>query len=495
MVDKFALKPIAIGYANYGFFSRQDYNLATDYPGRMPGAAGVLLYKARSGNGAGGTSLDSKKDLNWQERAVFPGSLPLPNGKIMMYYDDNNTPYLIKFRGTIGGNGKTFNLYADILGEFGLMGADNSFSVPEILVSSTEFSTVQGDDFTMNGSFDIEQSPDCKSVFIMPTASFDYTFRLLGNAQTRNKAAILRVDISGIPEENAVNNGLTFNQSTFKTTAQCSSPNTTEIITDSSQLTTAQQGVVNGAITETTGNRKAEESIRYAYFDNSNNPHFYGFSAERTTYNVVVKGQEDNVIEMASPCYEDIRNIHLNGAIVETRTTSSCNYYNESDALPVDAWADEGLYTWNEGTTSFTNPFYSKGSLNLYYKGVWQDETSGVDHEWIFGCIDTNVDDEYTTCPQPTLYSSAGAYTLNNIESRFIRMTTFDPRASTQPDPVQLSTTVHSGYGTATVSNLYNSNLAYDHVNQVIVEFNNIWNQGSFQQVPVGFVSSDTVFY
>jgi hypothetical protein len=483
MPEAFKLKPLAVGFVNYGFITRLESQNLPNYEGRMPGNIGVLLYKARSKNGPSSTKLDSKKNYNWQDRAVFPGSLPLPNGQIMMYYDDLNTPYLLRF--TVSATGKDYTININVLREFGLIGSEN-FINENIQLPAITFSAESGDDFTLRDSFSIEQSPDCKSVFIMAMATFQNETHILGNAQRRNLAGIIRVDISGQVKKGLSDAGLTFNQSIFKTTAECSTQKTVEDITTVGQLTEEQQSVVAGEISDVSGKRTIERTIRYAYFDNNNNQHFYGFSAERTEYHLEVQGESGNE-EVASPCFEDVSGIQLNGETVEERTTSSCNYYSQSETLPADDWIDEGLYTWNEDTISFIDPVYSVSGLFLYYKGVWQDAASGADKSWVYAAKDTNDDGEYDTCPQPSLFSSAGSYTWDNIADRFIRMSTFDPTASVQPEPIQLSTTVYSGYGTTNASDLSNSNLAYDHVNDQIREYRSYYNQGAFQQIPVGF--------
>lgn len=491
MPDSFKLKPLAIGFVNYGFATKEESDLWPDYAGRPAGAPGVLLNKARSGNGPAGTGLDSKKNFSWQDRAVFPGSLPLPNGNIMMYYDDLNTPYLLEFSAVVVGKDYTINVH--VRNEFGLIGSENQINEVGIQLPTINLPAAPGDDYTLRNVMDIEQSPDGRSLLVMVRANFQTETHILGNAQRRNLAAIIRVDISGEVKKGLSNAGLSFNQTIHRTTAECSTQKTTENITSTGQLTEAQLAVVSGSPTAVSGTRVIEQAIRYAYFDNNGNIHDYGFRGERTTYHLEVEGQSGNV-EVASPCYEDVSSLQFNGVTVEERTTSSCNYYNESDALPADDWIDEGIYTWNESTISFNAPIYSVTGLNLYYKGIWQDAATGADQPWIFAARDTNDDGEYDTCPVPSLGFSDGAYSWANIEERFTCMTSFDPRATTQPSPTQLATTIYSGYGTANYVDVSSNNLAYDHVNAQIVEFRSTFNRGSFQQIPAGFVSS-AVFY
>jgi len=486
MPDSFKLKPLAIGFVNYGFATKEESDLWPGYAGRPAGAPGVLLNKARSGNGPAGTGLDSKKNFSWQDRAVFPGSLPLPNGNIMMYYDDLNTPYLLEFSAVVVGKDYTINVH--VRNEFGLIGSENQINEVGIQLPTINLPAAPGDDYTLRNVMDIEQSPDGRSVFIMAKANFSSSVSILGNAQRRSLAAIIRVDISGEVKKGLPQAGLAFSQSVFKTTAECSTKQTVEAITQVGQLTVEQQAVVAGGISDLSGSRVIEQSIRYAYFDNNGGVHFYGFSAERTTYHLEVAGQNGNV-EVASPCYHDIVNIHLNGSIVDSRTTSSCNYYHTNENLPVDSWG--GTFTWNESTVTFESPIYDITDLHFYYKGIWQGIASASDEAWIYAVKDTNSDGEYDTSPVPSVLASAGIYSMMNIGARFISMNSNDPR--TEADDFSM-TTVHSGYGNINVNNLDNSNLAYDHINGVIEQFSSFSNNGSFQQIPVGFVSS-AVFY
>ncbi|PHS70542.1 MAG: hypothetical protein COB22_07910 [Cycloclasticus sp.] len=476
MPDSFNLQPAVMGYTNHGFIT--DSEATTLGFSRQAGTTQVLLNTARTGSNGAGNTLFESKGYKQYNRAVFPGSFPLPSGELMMLLDDTNTPYILRFSASVAG--KDYTLTISIINEFGLIGAENDIS-ESIILPTISLPSALGDDYTLKSTnMRLEQSPDGKSCFVHVAGSFNLAGTILPNNFRRNLAAILRVDISGVVNKSANDAGLSVNQSIFKSTAECSTKYTTEVITASGQLTAEQKTVVDGAPTDVSGSRVIEQSIRRAYFDDGGGVHFYGATSERTSYHINVE-LEGDPSEVASPAFHDVTGVQFDGANYKIKRAMSCLYFNSDDALPVDDWTGIPI-----AIDTLPEASYATTNLFPYFKGVWED-LGGVDQDYIYVIKDESEDGFYETSPQPTVVASKGIYAPTHQGDRFVTMQSNDPRVFNGPLLVYPYT---SGFGTIDMVDSQANLIVYDNINGQIREADQL---GSFQPIPVGFVSSAVI--